>query len=109
MERTPHHPRDAVRDAQQAVADSVLTELELGLTFLDVAETSTSRQHRRQSIEHAATALRTADKFLSGVPADTLKYVDGIRERRIELAQRLWAVSNVERESYLAGTRSSPT
>jgi hypothetical protein len=77
-----------VAEAQQALGASILTELELGLTFLDVAETTTDRKHARRSLDNAITALRTADRMLSTVQADTVD-LDAVAQHRAELARRL--------------------
>ena len=77
-----------VAEAQQALAESILTELQLGLTFLDVAETTRDHKHALRSVENAITALRTADRFLSTVPPETVD-LDVLRESRRQLSQRL--------------------
>jgi hypothetical protein len=92
--------------AQRAVADSVLTELELGLTFLDVAETTNDPAHALQSVKHALTALRAANKFL-GVLQPGIFHIDEfetIQQRREQLVQRLHAIWGAK---ALGGSRAA--
>ena len=56
MMRTPADDTVTVTEVQQALAATVLTELELGMTFLDVAENARDRKHSLQSIRNAITA-----------------------------------------------------
>ena len=97
MKRTPPDDTVTVTEAQQALAATVLTELELGMTFLDVAENTRDRKHSLQSIRNAITALRTADKFLSEIYPGT--NIDGIKQRRRQLAERLRAITGVDDSS----------
>lgn len=49
--------RNTLAEAHKALAETILIELELGLTFLDVAETTSDRTHARRNMNHAITAL----------------------------------------------------
>lgn len=93
MECPPPNP--AIAEAQQALADTVLIELELGLTFLDVAANTRERKHAQQSVNHAITALRTANRFLSQIQPGTAD-LNLIEQRRKQLASRLGAICGVD-------------
>jgi len=56
-----------VADVQQALLESVLTEIETGHVSLDVAANTADREHAQQNVSNAVTALRTADRFMSRV------------------------------------------
>jgi len=78
-------------EAQQAIADTDCTELELGMTFLDVAASTGNRKRALQSIRNAITALRTADRFLSRIRPGPK--IHAIHQRRERLADRLRAIT----------------
>ena len=78
-------------EAKQAVAESVVTELELGMTFLDVAETTRDRKHALRSVRNAITALRTASTFVSELQPDT--GIATIQQRREQLTARLRTIT----------------
>lgn len=88
MENAAINTTVTVDELPATVADFILTELELGLTFLDIAETTADREHARLNVDHATTALRTADRLLSQVQPGTLKLA-AIGPRRELLAERL--------------------
>ena len=88
MEYAAINTAGTVDQLQGTVADFIIAELELGLTFLDIAETTEDREHARLSVDHATSALRTADKFLSEVKPATVN-LGAIRPRRELLAERL--------------------
>jgi hypothetical protein len=88
MEDAAINATGTVDELQATVAEFILTELELGLTFLDIAETTADREHARLSVDHATTALRTADRFLSQVQPGTVN-LGAIGLRRELLAERL--------------------
>jgi len=77
-----------IGEARQALAAMVFTELELGLTFLDVAATTTNGRHVHRSVSNAITALRTADRLLSMLSPETIE-LEALRQRRERLAVRL--------------------
>lgn len=81
-------------DLHQTLVEAVLTELELGLTFLDVAATTADRQHARTAVRHAITALRTAERFLAKLRPNT-NDADVIHQRHEQLAQRLRAITGL--------------
>jgi hypothetical protein len=81
-------------EAQQVIADTVCTELDLGMTFLDVAQNTRDPRHAWQSVKNAITALRTANRFLAKIQSTA--NIDAIRQRREELAKRLRAITNVD-------------
>jgi hypothetical protein len=83
---------------QNVVADFVLLELDLGITFLEVAKTTRELGHAHRSISHAVTALRTADRFLAAIRPYALNS-DAIEQRRKELIRRYRSV--VEERSVL--------
>jgi len=58
MERHTPIPDVTVVEARQALGEPVLTELELELTFLDVAAQTTDSAHARRSVNNAIVALR---------------------------------------------------
>jgi len=94
MDFPPPHYGVTVARAQQVIAECVLTELELGITFLDVAENTSDPEHARQSVKNAIIALRTANRFFSEIqPGANL---DGIEQRRRQLAERLRAITGVD-------------
>jgi len=88
MERALPDVDVTIGEARQALLEMVVTELDLGLTFLDVAATTTDGKHARKSIGNAIIALRTADRFLSELSPDT-RNLDAIKQRREILAMRL--------------------
>ena len=77
-------------ETQRLIAESVLTEIELGLTFLDAADATEDNRHAQKSISRAITALRTADRFLSTIQPSAIN-LNSIQQRREQLAQRLRA------------------
>jgi hypothetical protein len=86
----PLRRQPALTGAPQS-ADGVLTELEQGISLLDVAATTVDRRHA-QAV--ALAGLRSADRFLSRAhPHGT--NLDSILKRREELAQRLHAFTAV--------------
>lgn len=78
----------AIDEARRTLFEMVVTELDLGLTFLDVAATTTDSKHARRSVDHAIAALRAADKFWSELSPATGN-LDELRQRRERLAVRL--------------------
>ena len=80
-------------EAQQVIVDTVCIELDLGMTFLDVAENTRDPKHAWQSVKNAITALRTANQFLARIQPTA--NIDAIRQRREELAKRLRAITGV--------------
>src|SRR5215469_2544825 len=105
MDCTPPNAAIAVAEVQQALADTVLIELELGLTFLDVAANTRQRKHAQRSVNHAITALRTANKFLPQIQPG-IADLDLIEQRRKQLARRLGAICGVDvlAAGWLRGT-----
>jgi hypothetical protein len=84
---------ETLAHARQIVATFALTELELGLTFLDAAELTRNPQNAHRGIRHAITALRTADKLLARVgPYDP----EAVRASREALVNRLRAVAEAQ-------------
>jgi hypothetical protein len=86
--------RVVIAESQKTLAQTVLTDIETGLTFLEVAETTTDRNHALKSIGNATTALAAAGKYLPQLPPDLID-VEVIREHREQLAQRLRAVTDL--------------
>lgn len=79
---------------QQALADTVRLELELGLTFLDVAANTKDPKHAWRSVRNAITALKTADRFMLQIQPNTID-VAAMRQQRKELVQRLRAITGL--------------
>ena len=79
-----------MNEARQTMLDAVLTDLDLGLTFLEVAETTENVETSRRNIGNALTALRTADKVLTEL--GTGPNIEVVQQRRDQLAQRLRAI-----------------
>jgi hypothetical protein len=77
----------ALSDAERVQVERVLVELELGLTFLDIAANNGEAKTNRRCVRNAIVALRTANTFLA-VPR---RKAEGqyIRQRRDELSERL--------------------
>ena len=94
MEHPPRNDAFTVAEAQQAIAETIVTELELGMTFLDVAETTRVRRHAWQSIRNAITALRSANRFLSEIEPGT--GIDAVQQRREQLTARILAIIDVD-------------
>jgi hypothetical protein len=67
----------------------IRTELELGLTFLDCAKAREGSLGWQGCIRNAITALRTAERFLAMQPGLDDAALADIRQRRLELHQRL--------------------
>ena len=88
MNRQSANLQLAIAEARQTLMEMVFTELDLGLTFLDVAATTTDTDHAHRCVGNAIVALRTADKFLSELSPEA-RSLDTIRERREQLALRL--------------------
>jgi len=95
MERTAANIAITLAKAQQALAACVLTDLELGLTFLDVAVNSTDRKRAQRSVRHAIAALRSANRCYPKLQHGAAN-LDAIRQRREQLAQRLRLILGVE-------------
>jgi hypothetical protein len=77
----------SLADARRIQAEFVLTELELGLTFLDIAANTGQPKTTTRCVRNAIEALRTANRFLivgRGGP-----HSDYLRRRRDELRERL--------------------
>jgi hypothetical protein len=91
----PESPNASVAEAQaqQVIADTVCIEIDLGMTFLDVAENTRDPRHAWQSVKNAITALRTANRFLARIQPTA--NIDAIRQRREELAKRLRAITGM--------------
>ena len=87
----------SLTEAQRVIAESILTELELGMTFLDVAQNTKDRKHALRSVRNAITAARTADAFLRRIHPTTK--IDEIHKRREQLAERLRAIANADHSS----------
>jgi len=102
MEPTAPDSDVTMAEAQQAVAQSVLTELELGITFLDVAANTGDARRARQNIKNAIIALRTADRFLLEISPD--RNSDAIQQRRKQLAERLHAITDADDASLTRAT-----
>ena len=77
----------ALSDAERVQVERVLVELELGLTFLDIAANTGEPKTNRRCVRNAIVALRTANTFLA-VPRSK---AEGhyISQRRDELSERL--------------------
>ena len=91
MERPPRVDF-IVADVQQALVESVLTEIETEHVFLDVAANTADREHAQRNVDHALTALRTADKFMSRIQPGSSD-LGQIWQRRNQLALRLPAMA----------------
>lgn len=68
----------------------LLLDLELGLTFVDIAAVSAGSGHREQALVHAKTAYHTVLKFLPKVRPSMLQQ-QIIREKLILLENRMTA------------------
>ena len=79
---------ETVVESRQTLAECILTELEVGLTFLDLAATSVDRVQNLLGVEKAFDVLRTVDKLLSEIQPGTIN-VDAILPLRSQLAERL--------------------
>lgn len=55
---------ELMRDSNATGIRFVMTELELALSFLDIAEASSKADHGERSAEHARKAYRSAEYFL---------------------------------------------
>ena len=55
-----------MREASQVVLDSVLTDIDFGHAFLNIAETK-DVENARRNVKNAIAALQAADKFLAEV------------------------------------------
>lgn len=86
----------AMADLQQTLVEAVLMELDLGLNFLDVAATTADRLHARAAVKHANTALRTAERMVSGW-SFAKNDADMINERHEQLIQHLRAITDLVR------------
>ena len=74
-------------DVQRTRAEFIRTELDIGLTFLDIAATTRDPKHSQRCRCTAIEALRTADKFFS--EAQLVDSDDELYRRREQLRQRL--------------------
>jgi hypothetical protein len=74
-------------DIQRTRADFIRTELDIGLTFLDIAANSRDPKHSQRCVCIAIEALRTADKFFR--EAQLVDSNDDLYQRREQLRQRL--------------------
>jgi len=92
MEGSPRDVDVAVAPARQVVVEFIFNELDLGLAFLGVAETTADLEQARRSVRQAITALRTADRAFSTIQPGTTN-VDAIRQLREQLTQRLHEIS----------------
>jgi hypothetical protein len=86
-------PNPIAANAQRLLANFVLTEIELRLTFLDVAETTQNRHRARQNVNNALKAQRNADKYLSQILPGTFN-LNAARERREQLPERSRMISS---------------
>jgi hypothetical protein len=86
---------NTISDARRIQAEFVLTELELGLTFLDIAANTREPRTTRRCVRNAVAALRTANRFLRGRAVDSDDRY--IRQRREELCERLNEALEVNR------------
>jgi HpcH/HpaI aldolase/citrate lyase family len=91
----PAKSDNLILEAQHIQADYVRVELELGLTFLDIAEATREAETARRCIHHAITALRTANHFLAGIRVNTgdnailYQYPNELRKRIVETVRWL--------------------
>jgi hypothetical protein len=76
-----------VADVQRSHADYIRTELDIGLTFLDIAATTRDLKHSQRCVGIAIEALRTADRFFREV--QLVDSDDDLYQRREQLRQRL--------------------
>jgi len=83
--------------AERVQAEHALVELELGLTFLDIAANTGKPTTNRRCVRNAIVALHTANTFLS-VPHCRAK-ARYISQRRDELRGRL-KHALLEKKSY---------
>ena len=74
-------------DVQRTRAEYIRTELDIGLTFLDIAANTRDPKHCQRCMCTAIEALRTADKFFR--VAQLVDSDDDLYRRREQLRQRL--------------------
>ena len=106
MEQAFGDRESAQYDARRIDTESVLAELELGLTFLDIAADTGESKTTQRCVRNAIAALRTANRFLTvdqGSP-----HADYLRRRRQELCQRLQQALQ-ENVMNVSRTHSTPT
>ena len=106
MEQAFGDLESALYDARRIHAESVLAELELGLTFLDIAADTGESKTTQRCVRNAIAALRSANRFLTvgqGSP-----HADYLRRRREELCQRLQQALQ-KNAMNVSRTHSTPT
>lgn len=72
---------------QRTRAEFIRTELDIGLTFLDIAANTRDSKHSHRCVCSAIEALRTADRFFGD--ARLVDSDDELYRRREQLRQRL--------------------
>ena len=94
---SPSRFDEVLSDVQRTRAEYVRTELDIGLTFLDIAANTRDRKHSLRCVCIAIEALRTADRFFRD--ARLVDPNDELYRRGEQLRQRLREICEVQRVS----------
>ena len=87
---SPSRFAQVLSDVQRTRAEYIRTELDIGLTFLDIAANTRDPKHSQRCMCTAIEALRTADKFFR--EAQLVDSDADLYRRREQLRQRLRAM-----------------
>lgn len=75
---------------RRTIAESILSQLEIGLTFLELAANAIEPRHVLHNINHALAALSTADNFMPRIEEGS-RLAGMIEQCREQLTVRLRA------------------
>jgi len=84
---SPSRFAQVLSDVQRTRAEYIRTELDIGLTFLDIAANTPDPKHSQRCVCIAIEALRTADRFFR--EAQLVDSDDDLYRHREQLRQRL--------------------